>query len=179
MIRKTAAILGSAVFAPGFVAVLAPWWVSHWRLHPPFFGLQPLRLAGGVLMGFGAVGLLDSFLRFAVQGMGTPAPVFPTRHLVVTGLYRFVRNPMYVAAVSAIIGQGLIFGNVKSESGKVDGPGPIPPDKRPSCECGRGAALTRLQLAMALRDQFSDFGYEIVRNIHYCFGWLNTSFVLH
>ena len=116
MIRKVAAILGSAVFlvvAPGFVAVLAPWWISHWRLQPPFFGLQPLRLAGGVLMGFGAVGLLDSFLRFAVQGLGTPAPVFPTRHLVVTGLYRYVRNPMYVAVVSAIVGQGLIFGNVK------------------------------------------------------------------
>ncbi|MBZ5624476.1 MAG: isoprenylcysteine carboxylmethyltransferase family protein, partial [Acidobacteriia bacterium] len=43
---------------------------------------------------------------------GTPAPVFPTRHLVVTGLYRYVRNPMYVAVVSAILGQGLIFGNV-------------------------------------------------------------------
>ena len=38
--------------------------------------------------------------------------VFPTRHLVVTGLYRYVRNPMYVAVVSAILGQGLILGNV-------------------------------------------------------------------
>jgi protein-S-isoprenylcysteine O-methyltransferase Ste14 len=47
-----------------------------------------------------------------VQGVGTPAPVFPTRHLVVTGLYRYVRNPMYVAVVSSILGQGLFFGNV-------------------------------------------------------------------
>jgi protein-S-isoprenylcysteine O-methyltransferase Ste14 len=44
--------------------------------------------------------------------MGTPAPVFPTRNLVVTGLYRYVRNPMYVAVVGTILGQGLIFGNV-------------------------------------------------------------------
>jgi protein-S-isoprenylcysteine O-methyltransferase Ste14 len=56
--------------------------------------------------------LLDSFIRFALQGVGTPAPVFPTRHLVVTGLYRCVRNPMYVAVVSTILGQGLILGSV-------------------------------------------------------------------
>jgi protein-S-isoprenylcysteine O-methyltransferase Ste14 len=43
----------------------------------------------------------------------TPAPVFPTPHLVVTGLYRFVRNPMYVAVVSTILGQALILGNVR------------------------------------------------------------------
>ena len=56
---------------------------------------------------------MDSFARFAVQGSGTPAPVFPTKHLVVTGLYRFVRNPMYVAVVSVILGQGLLLGNVR------------------------------------------------------------------
>ena len=116
MIRKVAAILGSAVFlviAPGFVAGLVPWWISNWHLQTPFLGLQPLRFAGGLLTAGGAAGLLDSFLRFAWQGLGTPAPVFPTRHLVVTGLYRYVRNPMYVAVVSTILGQALIFGNVR------------------------------------------------------------------
>jgi len=108
-------MLGSAVFlviAPGFVAGLVPWWISHWRFQPPFFGATLTRVAGGVLLAGGAIGLLDSFIRFAVQGLGTPAPVFPTRHLVVTGLYRYVRNPMYAGVVSAIFGQGLIFGNV-------------------------------------------------------------------
>jgi protein-S-isoprenylcysteine O-methyltransferase Ste14 len=71
-----------------------------------------LRLAGGALVLLGAVGLLDSFARFALQGVGTPAPIFPTRNLVVTGLYRYVRNPIYVAVVSTILGQGLFFGNV-------------------------------------------------------------------
>ena len=71
------------------------------------------RFAGGMLITLGVIGLLDSFVRFAVQGVGTPAPVFPTRHLVVTGLYRYVRNPMYVAVVSTILGQGLILGNVR------------------------------------------------------------------
>jgi len=55
--------------------------------------------------------LLDSFARFAIQGLGTPAPVAPPQHLVVTGLYRYVRNPMYVAVLSMIFGQGLLFGN--------------------------------------------------------------------
>lgn len=107
------AIMGSVVFlvAPGFVAGLVPWWISHWRLEPPFFGTPVFRFAGGILTTLGMVGLLDSFGRFALQGIGTPAPVFPTRHLVVTGLYRYVRNPMYVAVVSTILGQGLIFGN--------------------------------------------------------------------
>ena len=49
--------------------------------------------------------------RFAWQGLGTPAPVLPTRHLVVTGLYRHVRNPMYVSVVCALLGQALLFGN--------------------------------------------------------------------
>jgi len=112
--RKPFAIVGSAVFlviAPGFVAGLVPWWISHWRLDPPFLGMPLFRLAGGILIALGAVGLLDSFVRFALQGLGTPAPVFPTRHLVVTGLYRHVRNPMYVAVVSTILGQSLVLGN--------------------------------------------------------------------
>ena len=112
--RKVLAVLGSAVFlvlAPGFVAGLVPWWISHWRMEDPLLGVAVLRWVGGVLIGIGSVGLLDSFLRFALQGLGTPAPVFPTRHLVVSGLYRYVRNPMYVAVVSTILGQALLLGN--------------------------------------------------------------------
>src|SRR5215470_18825318 len=78
VIRKVAAIAGSAVFlviAPGFVAGLAPWWISHWRIQPAFLALQPLRFAGGILIALGALDILDSFARFALQGLGTPAPV--------------------------------------------------------------------------------------------------------
>jgi len=56
--------------------------------------------------------LIDSFARFAIQGMGTPAPVAAPERLVVTGLYRHVRNPMYVAVSLLIFGQGLLFGSV-------------------------------------------------------------------
>jgi protein-S-isoprenylcysteine O-methyltransferase Ste14 len=114
VLRRVAAIAGSALFlvvAPGFVAGLVPWWISRWRVEPPFFGTAFIRFAGGLLVAVGSIGLLDCFVRFAVQGLGTPAPVFPTRHLVVKGLYRYVRNPMYVTVVSTILGQALIFGN--------------------------------------------------------------------
>ncbi len=114
--RKVLAILGSAVFlviAPGFVAGLVSWWISRWRFEAPFLNLPLFRVIGGLLLAAGTIGLLDSFLRFALQGVGTPAPVFPTRHLVVTGLYRYVRNPMYVAVLSTILGQALILGSVR------------------------------------------------------------------
>jgi len=113
--RKVVAIVGSAIFlviAPGFVAGLVPWWISRWRVEAPFLGMPIFRFAGGILITLGLIGLLDSFARFALQGVGTPAPVFPTRHLVVTGLYRYVRNPMYAAVVITILGQGLTLGNV-------------------------------------------------------------------
>ena len=70
------------------------------------------RLIGLLLIAIGLPIVLDSFARFAFQGLGTPAPVFPTRHLVVSGLYQYVRNPMYIAVVSLILGQGLFFGSV-------------------------------------------------------------------
>ena len=94
-IRRILAIVGSAIFlvlAPGFVAGMVPWSISHWRVEAALLGLPMLRFLGGVLLALGAVGILDSFGRFAIQGIGTPALVFPTRHLVVTGLYRYVRK---------------------------------------------------------------------------------------
>ena len=56
--------------------------------------------------------LVSAFVRFVIEGVGTPAPVAPTQHLVVGGLYRYVRNPMYLAVVTAIVGQGLLFGQL-------------------------------------------------------------------
>ena len=45
------------------------------------------------------------------QGLGTPAPIAPTQNLVVTGLYRYVRNPIYIAVVAVILGQAILFGD--------------------------------------------------------------------
>lgn len=112
--RKTTAILGSAVFfvvAPFFVAAIVPWWITRWELRPAFFGLELTRALGGLLIFAGLPGVVDSFVRFALQGLGTPAPVAPPQHLVVSGLYRYVRNPMYVAIVALIVGQALLLGD--------------------------------------------------------------------
>ena len=57
-------------------------------------------------------GILHSFARFALEGRGTPAPVAPTETLVVSGQYRYVRNPMYVAVVGTVVGQALLFGSL-------------------------------------------------------------------
>jgi protein-S-isoprenylcysteine O-methyltransferase Ste14 len=69
----------------------------------------PLGAVGAAMIALGCAGLIDSFVRFALQGLGTPAPVAPTERLVVTGLYRCVRNPMYVAVLCTIFGQALLF----------------------------------------------------------------------
>jgi protein-S-isoprenylcysteine O-methyltransferase Ste14 len=114
--RRLSAILGSFLFlliAPGFVAGVVPYWISYWRSVPAFVGSSAIRILGVFLIIVGAPLLLDSFARFALQGLGTPAPVFPTRHLVVTGFYRYVRNPMYVGVASVIFGQALYFLNVR------------------------------------------------------------------
>ncbi len=58
----------------------------------------------------GAAVLVHAFARFVREGIGTPAPVAPTQQLVVGGLYRWVRNPMYIAVVSCVLGQAGIFG---------------------------------------------------------------------
>jgi protein-S-isoprenylcysteine O-methyltransferase Ste14 len=113
--RRAFAIAGSATFliiAPGTVAGYVPWRICHWHVGPPLLGASWIRWAGVLMIVAALPVLLDSFARFAVQGLGTPAPIFPTRHLVVSGLFRYVRNPMYVAVLTLILGQGLLFGCV-------------------------------------------------------------------
>lgn len=114
--RRILGILGSAIFlviAPGIVAVYVPWLICRWHFAKSVPGDWLVRLSGVLLLAAGIPALLDSFARFALQGLGTPAPVFSTRHLVVSGLYRYVRNPMYIAVESLILGQGLLFGSIR------------------------------------------------------------------
>jgi protein-S-isoprenylcysteine O-methyltransferase Ste14 len=112
---RLGAALGSLVFlvlAPGVVAGLIPWWLTRWEVEEPLPIWAPLRVVGVVLIAVGVLALLDSFRRFVVEGLGTPAPVAPTEELVVSGLYRYVRNPMYVAVAATIFGQALALGQL-------------------------------------------------------------------
>ncbi|MGN9780689.1 methyltransferase family protein [Nonomuraea sp. ZG12] len=113
--RRTPAAVGSALFfaaAPGTVAVLIPWWITGWQPRAPFpvALMLPIRLVGALLILAGAVVLVHAFVRFVVEGFGTPVPVAPPERLVVGGFYRYVRNPMYVAIFSMIIGQAMLLG---------------------------------------------------------------------
>jgi protein-S-isoprenylcysteine O-methyltransferase Ste14 len=106
------AIAGSALFlivAPGMVAGVFPALITAWSVDAELPGV--LRWAGVGLAAAGIGVLLSAFARFALEGLGTPAPVAPTETLVVGGLYRHVRNPMYLAVLAVIAGQAVWFGS--------------------------------------------------------------------
>ncbi|MBN1529494.1 MAG: isoprenylcysteine carboxylmethyltransferase family protein [Thermoleophilaceae bacterium] len=101
---------GSALFlvaAPGTAAVLVPWLLTGFESEDPWIGL---RLAGWVLIAAGAAVVLHAFWRFVAEGLGTPAPPAAPQRLVVGGIYRHVRNPMYVAVLAVILGEALVLG---------------------------------------------------------------------
>jgi protein-S-isoprenylcysteine O-methyltransferase Ste14 len=109
-VNRGAAASGSALFfavAPGTVAGVLPWALTGWRIGTAPW---PLRLFGALLLLAGVMVIVPAFARFVVEGAGTPAPIAQTDRLVVGGLYRFIRNPMYVAVLLAIVGQAMLLG---------------------------------------------------------------------
>jgi protein-S-isoprenylcysteine O-methyltransferase Ste14 len=114
MTRASTAI-GAIVFfvmAPGLVAGVLPYWLTRWQAAGPLPGRPVPAIIGALLIAVGSASLVESFARFVMRGGGTPAPVAPPRELVVSGQYRLVRNPMYVALLAIIAGQALILGRV-------------------------------------------------------------------
>ena len=91
---------------PGFIVVYLPAAITRWRVPP---SSTSLRFLSSALIVLGLLPLFESISRFVWAGRGTLAPFAPTETLVVSGLYRFVRNPMYVADLCAILGQALLF----------------------------------------------------------------------
>jgi protein-S-isoprenylcysteine O-methyltransferase Ste14 len=107
---RAKAALGSIIFlavVPGTVAGLIPWLWTGWRSSDPS---AAVGVVGALLLAAGLGVLLHAFARFVMEGIGTPAPVAPTQSLVVGGLYRHVRNPMYIAVAAVIVGQALLLG---------------------------------------------------------------------
>jgi protein-S-isoprenylcysteine O-methyltransferase Ste14 len=107
--------LGTVLFVltvPGTVVVYVPYALCRWTLRTPFFGIGSGRWLGLVLIVCALPIFFDFVLRFVREGEGTPAPVAPTLHLVVGGTFRYVRNPGYIAVVSMLVGQALLFSSV-------------------------------------------------------------------
>ena len=99
-------ILRAALFAGLFVSLwtwFVPRWIAGGDLHPQW------RVLPIVLMAMGAAIMLRCVADFAWTGRGTPAPWDPPRRLVVKGLYRYVRNPMYVGMAVFLIGEALVL----------------------------------------------------------------------
>lgn len=102
------------IIQPGLVAGLIPFWIleanSSLRSYGIFVqSLQFHHYSGAIVFVVGLVIMLNCIISFATKGRGTLSPVDPTRKLVITGLYRFSRNPMYIGVMLILIGEAIFF----------------------------------------------------------------------
>jgi protein-S-isoprenylcysteine O-methyltransferase Ste14 len=109
---RRAAAIGTLLFVlvgPGLEAGVGPWLLTGGFEDA---GDLPAWLAvpGWALIALGLAVLVLTLVGFARDGLGTPSPAAPPRELVVTGPYRYVRNPQYVATAAVIVGEGLVLG---------------------------------------------------------------------
>jgi protein-S-isoprenylcysteine O-methyltransferase Ste14 len=96
------------ILVPGMVAVAVPYWLlgSGARPDSSWWPVGVLLIAPGVAL------YLSCAWAFVTAGQGTPAPIDPPRRLVATGLYRMVRNPMYVGVVLILLGESIVFASL-------------------------------------------------------------------
>ena len=111
--RRLFALARSVMFAALFVSIWT-WFMPRWLAQgrPLHVDLNPLSI---VLMSIGAFVMVKCVFDFAWRGLGTPMPLDPPRHLVVTGLYRWVRNPMYVGMGFFLVGEAVALPAVRRE----------------------------------------------------------------
>lgn len=91
------------VLVPGTFAVYLPMVIAG-RTEARATGVGPLWLIGTGLLLVGTLIYMVCVLEFAARGRGTPAPIDPPRALVISGLYRYVRNPMYLGVLCVVLG---------------------------------------------------------------------------
>jgi protein-S-isoprenylcysteine O-methyltransferase Ste14 len=94
------------ILVPGFVAGYFPYVLLGGKPAP---GHGPLAWFWTFCIAIGACIYFRCAWEFAVRGLGTPAPIAPTKFLVVSGLHRYVRNPMYLGVALVILGQAALF----------------------------------------------------------------------
>lgn len=108
--RKAIALANTllfTVFVPGTVAGYIPWWLRN-GLPVAARGLEGAASVAVIVVGV-VIYLYTAFWGFAWTGGGTPAPIAPTKSLVVRGLHHYVRNPMYIGVALIIGGQAWLF----------------------------------------------------------------------
>jgi protein-S-isoprenylcysteine O-methyltransferase Ste14 len=97
------------VLVPGTVAILLPYRLASSPGTRGSLTLGSFRYFGFVLIVAGAMIYLWCAWDFTFAGKGTPAPIDPPKELVVRGLYKHVRNPMYIGVLSLVLGQAMWF----------------------------------------------------------------------
>jgi len=95
---------------PGTVTILIPYLILREGASGGQLGV--FRYLGLPLIAIGACGLVWCIWQFFAEGRGTLAPVDPPKHLVVHGLYRYVRNPMYVSVMTILLGETIFFSSL-------------------------------------------------------------------
>jgi protein-S-isoprenylcysteine O-methyltransferase Ste14 len=98
--------LVSIAILPGVALVLLPWLIVRGTPITTFAWIGALPLAVGLALSIWCV------IEFARRGRGTPAPWDAPRRFVASGPYRFVRNPMYLAGASVVLGEAVAFGSL-------------------------------------------------------------------
>jgi len=113
MASRRRSIIVSVLFVvfggPGILLLYLPLWITGFRI-PAGEPNWQIRIAA-LLIVAGLIPVLESVTRFIYVGRGTLVPGAPTEHLVVSGLYQFVRNPMYVGVMTVLIGETTLFWN--------------------------------------------------------------------
>lgn len=97
------------VLVPATVAIYVRRRILLSRSREDALPIGPLRYVGAALLAAGAAVYLWCAWDFSTAGDGTPAPIDPPRSLVVRGLYRYVRNPMYIGILLLLAGEALLF----------------------------------------------------------------------
>jgi protein-S-isoprenylcysteine O-methyltransferase Ste14 len=98
------------ILQPGLVAGLVPYWILGNKAGLSFIKpLQFYQYVGILLFLIGLIIMFHCIFKFAVEGRGTLSPADPTNKLVIKGLYKFSRNPMYVGVTMILIGEAIFF----------------------------------------------------------------------
>ncbi|WP_160143754.1 methyltransferase family protein [Chryseolinea soli] len=96
------------ILQPGVVAGLIPFLLARKNFENAFAGSLQMYHYGGMLVCLVGMGVtLHCIANFAVHGRGTLSPADPTQRLVISGLYKFSRNPMYVGVMLMLVGEAI------------------------------------------------------------------------